>query len=71
MCCSLTAELGLRLLFMGFMPNYQLGFIILHEDYCWVEPLAFFYSIRPHGKTTGGAEDVARPIAGIRGFVLA
>ena len=55
--------------FYGFYANYQLGFIILHKGVVgW--NLCVFYSIRPYGKTTVGAEDVARPVAGIRGFVL-
>ena len=55
--------------FYGFYANYQLEFIILHEDVVgW--NLCVFYSIQPYGKTTGGAEDVARLVAGIRGFVL-
>ncbi len=68
-CFSLPVELGLRLLFMGFMQiiSWALSFFMRT---LLGGTSAFFYSIQPYGITTVGAEDVARPVAGIRGFVL-
>ena len=68
-CFSLPVELGLRLLFMGFMQfvSWALSF---YMRTLLGGTSAFFCSIQPYGKITVGAEDVARPVAGIRGILF-